>query len=75
MLPDIYIKTITKGPVSKPKRVIYDKNKLENTILFREKLSKLATLLFIGSQITSLQGNISLIQTLHHFYALMEICH
>ena len=33
--------------------LIHDKNKLENTILFREKLSKLATLLFIGSRITT----------------------
>ena len=54
MLLDIYIKKITKGPVSKPKRVIYDKNKFGNTVIFREKQSKLATLLFIGSRITSL---------------------
>ena len=54
VLPDIYIKTKTKGPVSLPKRVIHDKNKSENTVIFREKLSKLATLLFSGSRKTSL---------------------
>ena len=34
--------------------MIHDKNKSENTVIFREKLSKLATLLFSGSRKTSL---------------------